>query len=316
MKETKRTKKRILGLLGLVLVIVATIFAAFLPEPEASAIDGAYSSMDTILVRVVGDVPNVQFTSPENDSIFITPNQTLSLNYENVSTATVQVTYKDKSDMTYSCMIDMAYVDYKPGSLSYDLNLFEPDLGQSCEGGPYINGGYGEYLVDVSGEGYGVDNVAQDLVKFYFYPVYGEAEEDESDGLIYLDLHYDTQSDNIANIKINIYDEDGNLVSEMSQIGVTPPNTRAELPFSEKGMPTGNYKIEIIAYGEDGEALYKPYYTNVYYEAIPAPDTGAFFRNLGISKADYIITALAIFLIVAVLGIVFVAKGRKENSKK
>ena len=55
----KKTKKRVLGLLGLVLVIITTIFAAFLPGPEASAEGGITSVTDTISVRVVGSVPDI-----------------------------------------------------------------------------------------------------------------------------------------------------------------------------------------------------------------------------------------------------------------
>ena len=102
----------------------------------------------------------------------------------------------------------------------------------------------------------------------------------------------------------------------MSPINVASPNVRVELPFSEKGMPTGNYKIEITAYNEEGEALYKPYYTSVYYETIPAPDTGAFFTNLGISKTDYLVTALIVFMLVSVFSIVFVAKKEEAVAKK
>ena len=81
-------------------------------------------------------------------------------------------------------------------------------------------------------------------------------------------------------------------------------------------MPTGNYTVEITAYNAEGELLYgKPYYTSVYYEAIPVPDTGGMFVGLNISKTDYLITGLIIFSVTAVLGFVFVAKGRGNKNR-
>lgn len=307
----KKTKKRVFGLLSLVLVVATTIFAAFLPGPEASALT---SVTDTISVRVVGSTPDVNIISPSNNSVFVFPDQILSFNYENVGDVLATIKYTDKNGDTHNYNFVEFDANYDADTFSDDLNL----LG--------TNYGYGEYLLAVKGVGLAIDEETggrvydEDFVEFWFYPVIGEASEDENDGLIYLDLEYDKENENIDTIGINIYDENGNLVTAMSPIKVKAPGDRVELPFSEKDMTSGKYRIEITAYNEDEEALYNPYITYVNYEAIPVPDTGGLFMNLNISRADYLITGLLIFFPIAIFSLVFVMKGRnykvKANAKK
>ena len=307
----KKTKKRVFGLLSLVLVVATTIFAAFLPGPEASALT---SVTDTISVRVVGSTPDVNIISPSNNSVFVFPDQILSFNYENVGDVLATIKYTDKNGDTHNYNFVEFDANYDADTFSDDLNL----LG--------TNYGYGEYLLAVKGVGLAIDEETggrvydEDFVEFWFYPVIGEAAEDENDGLIYLDLEYDKENENIDTIGINIYDENGNLVTAMSPIKVKAPGDRVELPFSEKDITSGKYRIEITAYNEDEEALYNPYITYVNYEAIPVPDTGGLFMNLNISRADYLITGLLIFFPIAIFSLVFVMKGRsykvKANAKK
>lgn len=302
----KKTKKRVLGLLGLVLVIITTIFAAFLPGPEASAEGGITSVTDTISVRVVGSVPDILNVKPINGSVFIYPDQDLSFDYENVEYLTITIRYTDKDDVEHIIPLlekddPESFVDYIPGSYSTPLDLLAE------------NYGYGEYRVEIVGIGFN-DVKDFETVEFALYPVVGEANEAD-DGKVYLDLQYDTENENINTIEINIYDENGNLVNVLSPITVNAPDMRVELPFAENNLPTGNYRIEITAYNAEGEALYKPYITYYYYEMIPVPNTGALFSNLNISRTDYLVTGLIIFFLAAILGIVFIVKGRSNKSR-
>lgn len=302
----KKTKKRVLGLLGLVLVIITTIFAAFLPGPEASAEGGITSVTDTISVRVVGSVPDVLNVKPINGSVFIYPDQDLSFDYENVEYLTITIRYTDKDDVEHIIPLlekddPESFVDYIPGSYSTPLDLLAEDYG------------YGEYRVEIVGIGFN-DVKDFETVEFALYPVVGEANEAD-DGKVYLDLQYDTENENINTIGINIYDENGNLANVLSPITVNTPDMRVELPFAENNLPTGNYRIEITAYNVEGDALYKPYITYYYYEMIPVPNTGALFSNLNISRTDYLVTGLIIFFLAAILGIVFIVKGRSNKSR-
>ena len=58
----KKTQKKAFGILGLLLVIVMTIFAAIIPGPGATALS---SVTDVVEIRVVGTGPHVEFTNPK-----------------------------------------------------------------------------------------------------------------------------------------------------------------------------------------------------------------------------------------------------------
>ena len=78
----KKTKKRVLGLLGLGLVAVTTIFAASLPGPEAAAVE-TNSVTDTIVVRVVGKDPLLEITSDQDGKELVQQTQIFSFDYYN-----------------------------------------------------------------------------------------------------------------------------------------------------------------------------------------------------------------------------------------
>ena len=243
---------------------------------------------------------------PINGSVFIYPDQDLSFDYENVEYLTITIRYTDKDDVEHIIPLlekgdPESFVDYIPGSYSTPLDLLAEDYG------------YGEYRVEIVGIGFN-DVKDFETVEFALYPVVGEANEAD-DGKVYLDLQYDTENENINTIGINIYDENGNLVNVLSPITVNTPDMRVELPFAENNLPTGNYRIEITAYNVEGDALYKPYITYYYYEMRPVPNTGALFSNLNISRTDYLVTGLIIFFLAAILGIVFIVKGRSNKSR-
>ena len=301
----KKTEKRVLGLLGLILVAITTIFAAFLPGPEASATDSGTSVTDTIQVRVVGNSPAVEIVGVTDGEKVVFPDLSFTFDYADVEYVSVFIDYVDDqgNKVTYTLLEDF-FADYAIGT-------YDPPLEVDLLADGY---GYGEYTIRVEGEGFSTPT--SDMIHFSFYPVTGEIDEDESSGLTYLDLNYDTSNKKIDTIKINVYDESGNLVSSISPITVKAPGTRVELPFVENNLPTGNYKIEITAYDSAGKLLYgKPYTLYYYYEAIPVPDTGKVFGGLNISKTDYIITGLLIFFSAAGLGILFIIKGKRQRAR-
>lgn len=298
----KKTKKRVLGLLGLSLVAVTTIFAASLPWPEAAAINNV---TDTIVVRVVGTDPLIEVTSDQDGKELIQQEQVFGFRYYNAEYIDSKILYTNGEDVTTEHILiegDARRVNYNDGIYTKDLDLLSDGYG------------YGEYTIESVATGYSYSREA--TINFHFIPVKGEAAEDPDDGLIYLHLDYDTENENIDHIKINVYDESGNIVKVISPITVAVPGMKVELPFSENDLPTGNYVIGITAYSAGGELVYsKPYYTSVYYETIPVPDTGGMFAGMNISKTDYLITGLVIFSLTAVLGFVFVAKGKNNKNR-
>ena len=305
----KKTKK-ILGLLGLVIVVITTIFAALLPNPEASAV-GTTSVTDTIVIQVVGNTPDVKIVEPKSEGgeeiIFVSPNQEIGITWEKVASVSVELTYTDKDGAEHNYILDQFEPGDEAGSANYNLDLLEN------------NYGYGEYVITVAGVS--DDGVrVEDKVQFYLYPVIGEAKESEDDESINLNLDYDTEGDSVNTIIVNIYDENGDIARSLSPIEISSPTTQINLPFSDKDLPTGNYYAEVIAYDQNGEALYLPYIIDFHYESspvvVPVPntaDTGMLLIDTNVSRTDYLITSLIVFLIVSTFGIMFVIK---DGSKK
>lgn len=304
----EKTKKNILGLLGLFLVAAVTTFAALLPLPGANAVNSASSVTDNVSVRVVGDTPKVGLTSPENELITKDPNQTISFDYENVSRVTVEITYEDLEGNIHTYQLDNFDADYNAGSKSYTLNLDEDE-----------RFGYGDYTVRVVGDGYGAENVDEDVIAFHYSHHIGGVDE-SSDGTVTVDPGVDPEDERITRVEINVYNEAGEIVNELSPVDITAPFDPVELPFAEKGLPTGWYTIEITEYDSEGNIIHQRDF-RIYYEApeIPvpsagAPDTGGLFAGLNISRADYLITGLIIFGLTALASLICVIRGRRQKA--
>ena len=312
----KKTQKNLLGLFGLSLVVATTVFAACLPGPGASA---ASSVTDTVTVRVVGVAPNVEVTGIGSGSVITDGDQTISITYEVVDELKVDLKYTDKDGNEHSGNILDEYYDYAPGSVPIDLDL--------------IQYGYGEYEITVTG--YGPDGVYdEETITFEYIPVAGTATPEAETGNPVVDLDFVTgdgvDPNGVETIIINVYDEDGNLVDELSGIVVDKNTGEITLPFDENGLPDGNYTIELIALNVNGDELYRPYIINYEYTAsgeepvVPdtggddagAPDTGGLFGGLNISKTDYLITGLLIFFTAGIGGAIFIVKRNQKSSKR
>ena len=286
----KRTKKRILGFLGLFLVAAVTTFAILMPAAQTSAAQ-RLSTVDTVQVRVVGSVPLVTFTEPESGVTFDTPEHRFSYNYENLSR-------------------------------SLTLN-FDTDS----------RFGYGSYKMRVTGNGYGAENVAEDVIEFSYHVfdpsfpggdnnglVNGPGESEDNPMTENPEIHFgiDPNHPYIKYVEVNVYDEDGNIVEELSPQRVESPFEDLELQFREHGLPSGWYTVEIQAYDNDDNPYGDPKILRFYYQApeMPVPNTGAAFMNLNISKQDYLITGLVIFGLTAVAGAAFVVRKKATAKRK
>lgn len=315
----KKTQKKVLGLLGLFLVAAATVFAAFLPGPQATATS---SVTDTVIVRVVGTQPNVEIVSDlKNGATIVHPEQNITVNYEEIKHLTVTVKYTDKDGVVHT--IDLVDQDTTEGPGSLPLNL---DFSQ----GEF---GYGEYVITVKGEGEGGITDETNL-KFSYIAVVAETAEDEKTGDPVLKLDYEPDDGTpegegkVSTIVINIYDEDGNLIKP-SPITVTAPDKEVVLPFSDYDLASGKYKIVIEAYDRNDNLLYRTVTLYCNYKTTPVPDTdddgkkeeakvpdtGGLFQNSNISNSDYLVTGLLIFLIVGVGGAVFIVKRDRKARK-
>ncbi len=253
----KRTQKKILGFLGLFVVGVTTIFAAMLPGPEASALS---TLTDTITVTVVGSSPLVDVREPENGMVSSEADQILRYHYQNVNKIKITIVRTDKDDVEQPPVVYEYNTDTEVGDGEYSLNLNSPELG------------YGKYVVMVQGykEGEGIPD--EGIVEFEFLPAIVDLKPDEETGDATVELDFDEDNNDIDHFEIVIADGDGNPIDGIPPITVTPPDTTVTIPFSEYGLPEGEYVIETTAYGGDtgNEPLYKSY--DSFYNYTPAPE--------------------------------------------
>ena len=310
----KKTQKNLLGLFGLSLVVAVTAFAACLPGPGASA---ASSVTDTVIIRVVGSSPNVEVTGIESGSVITDGGQTIDIAYEAIDELKVDVKYTDKdgNESTFNIWDD--YYNYVPGTLPIDLNL--------------IQYGYGEYEITVRGNA--SDGVYdEEIITFEYIPVAGTATSDEETGDPVIDLDFvpgdGVDPNGVETIIVNVYDDEGNLIDELSGIVVNKDTGEITLPFGESGLPDGNYTIELIALNADGDELYKPYIIEFEYSTggeepvVPdsggtdVPDTGGLFGGLNISNTDYLVTGLLVFFTAGIGGAIFIVKRNQKSSKR
>ena len=303
----RKTHKRILGLSGLVVVFAMTIYAAWLPGPDAMA---AGSVTDTITVRVVSAGPNIDVTAPESGFTTTDSIKEITYNYENVNTVTVTVTVTGIDGSTNVYILETFTPGDSVGTRTVSLDMKDPRFG------------FGEYVVTVTGANTDTGGEDGDSISFTHIPVTTEIKEDEKTGEISAVLDYDETDPSIKKVEINIYDKDGNLIEGISPIIVDSPTKIVTLPLAEYGLEAGDYIVTTTALGDDGEPLYKDYEVDLNYKVIDVPttddvdvpDTGGLFAGLNISRGDYLITGLVAFFLVGITGLFFIA--RKRSNKK
>lgn len=298
----KKTRKKILGLLGLVFVVALTFVAAFIPGPEASAA-GEVSVKDTLVVRVIGSQPRVAIAEPQKTNTdVVNPNQKIVVTYENVEKAIITLKYTDQNGVEHTEIIGEVDADYASGTFTYDLDL---------NGDNY---GYGKYEIIVEGTSEMTYDV-EDTLTFTYYPVTVSAEENDTNGKIEATLDYDETNENIKEIVLEVYDENGNI-TKIPAITVLPPQKVVELPFAQYNLPDGKYTIKATAYNQSGEVMYIAYDYLFYYKKTGVPNTGGLLGGLNISKADYLITGLIIFSLTGAAGLWFVAKNKRKSGRR
>ena len=197
----KKAKKQCLGFFGLSLVAAMTIVAANVPSPEASAVTTAM--VDTITVRAIGPMPDVNIHGIDSSNVYTQPVGGFSVDYENIETMTVSVEYTDFNQNTSTTVVDDARLDYVAGTKNYEI----PQLKANPQA-------YGKYIIKVSG--IGRDGVYdEDNILFYYLPFSAKMSTDDLTGKKYVDLEYipddGVSKDTVAKIIIdfirNLYDK-------------------------------------------------------------------------------------------------------------
>ena len=235
----KKTQRRVFGLLGLAFVAAITVFAALLPAPSAAAADST-----VLRVRVLGDVPDVTITDGPDSvvpsstiPIVTSPDQSFTYINEKVDHVVVTLHYTDDDGHTTDTVIADYYANYVAGGRTIDLNLDDY--------------GYGHYEITVTGDGqYGYD---EDTLAFDYVPISIDAEQPAIDEDPIADYIYDPVKTDHA--VLNVYTDEGELITALSGIPVTIGSFTSTLPFEANNMEKGWYKVEIVTYDDHDDVI-------------------------------------------------------------
>lgn len=304
----KKTQKKVFGLLGLSLVAGMTMVAATIPSPGASAVSTS-SVTDTLVVRVVGNEPDVTLGTTHNGvtygKVVVDPIYWVTVTYQDLNKLDMSLIHTDKNGTEHKYTFSSLEPDYVAGDLAKQLAL--------------NNYGYGDYVFNVQGYGYSYDGgnegstvpgYAEDSIKFTYLPVIAKEDEDGT---------YRVATDTNPNSRVGyvyitvdgevIRGEDGQPKKFYN--GDIVPVDR--LVAKEGDAP---YIIGLTAYDDANDPLYKEYTYRYVSDLVPdtgAPDTGALFQNLNISKEDYLITGLMVFFVISIVAIGVISRNRKTT---
>ncbi|MBR0488486.1 hypothetical protein IJJ39_02325 [Candidatus Saccharibacteria bacterium] len=227
----KRTKKNLLGALGLCVVAATTIYAATLPAPGASA---TTSVTDTIKIRVVTEDPEVTIGSSLGDKV-TAPEYSLDLGYANVSLVTLTATRLDAYGEVISGPTQLWQIDA------------DFDQGESTVPVNFNNlGGYGKYIFTISGRD--VNGITIDRSYEVVYTNVNADIKFDDEGNV--SIIVTPPSTEITKVDIVVRDDEGNEVATDS---VDNPGGQVTLPLD--GLPAGDYEADLTYYDKDGNVI-------------------------------------------------------------
>lgn len=310
----KRVQKNVLGLSGLALVATMTTAAALLPAPEASA---TTSVTDTLVVRVVGQVPDMELEAI-SPRVISGPVYRYKLTYENIDTIELELIYTNLDGVVKRAHLGVMDVDYEPETQEMSINLqtvrYDEEMtteslmfSTAAEREIVTLNPYGHYRLMATGQGYDTEDV--EYLEFEYVPVTAEAEQDgNSVNITFGEIGEDVE-------ELEIIDDEGNIT--LVDPADLPANRTVKIPTHSNCVP----KMTINAYGRDEDGNRILLYTSLVVfpcTEIPvpdtnAPDTGGLFQNLNISKEDYLVTGLIVFFVLGIVAFGVVARSRKSK---
>ena len=111
-------------------------------------------------------------------------------------------------------------------------------------------------------------------------------------------------------------DDEGNevtIVIDRDEIDPENGTITVELPSTDYDAPEGEYTGLVVTYDQNDDVLGQYTFTFYYKPTPKLPNTGSVFANLNIARADYIITGLIFFGLVAGFAIYLI--GRRSHRR-
>lgn len=303
----KGKKKQLLGFVGLALVFAMTAIAYSLPAPGAAAQDLNIS----VTVTDDGEEGSARIISPAQDSVFIGRTTTLSMSYRKIRSMSTTVKCTDKSGAEVYNKTENVALDGVTGVVNKAVEVPMAEGDVSCVAEMSATG--------LSNEPY------NDSVSFTFRamslinpgtedgpvkppvnpdepcegPTCGKVDKDNNpivEGVV---------SDDVEKVTVQVYDADNNPIFVDKDGNETPLVTTKDalkdgkllitLPMSEYDAKPGKYVAIFTATNSDDKVISTNTYWFEYMPKVEAPGTGSIFKDLNLSRADYLLTGLVAF---------------------
>ncbi len=308
----EKHKKRILGSIGLVLVAIMTLVAANIPPNSAFA-----SSEDTtITVNVLpADQPVANIINPEDGWITTHSEVLVEATLANTDGGTFNLK-KRKADGSYT-LVSQEIVD---NTFSGELDFF-------------LDQDFGDYIIEAipNPSPTGIPGI-EDSISFRYVPAIAvvgcHAEHQDP----VLDI---TTASIVSQIDVQAYHKTTGkpLFKEPIQksvgmvAGQEDDTTSIVLPFVNAGADANEYRAEILAYkitSDIGEPelipdfkLSLPLRSCRKSDAPAVPNTGSIsIAGLNISRADYLISGLVIFLSVSIFALYLINRKKDHKARR
>lgn len=328
----QKRKKRLLGLVGLVLVGVITAIAFAIPSPDASAVDTGSVSISVTVKDNDDEDPNNPGGSTHAPKVNIVTIDGVSTNNGNTIVTVkrqvkVEVSYSRADNVDIELKDSQGNVVGRGRCGSYDsttntcsatITLDNKYLAKDPQNGDVLT-------VVATAVRNSTGQSATDSAEFIYRAAYlynkGEHQEKTGNPIIYAVLNSE-----VKYATIQIYNSDGKVVFEqpftLSYADVDPitGEYKLTLPFKENNLPAGKYTAVLMAYStevpSEDSLISVSVLTDIIYnpEGGPlTPDTGSnVFRNLNISRADYLLTGLLAFGAVIIFAIILIVRRNKR----
>lgn len=291
--NTKTMKKRkLLGILGLIVVAAMTIAAYFTPAANAE------NGQTTITVTVSNPKqPDVEINNPANNSeLAFKDGITVDLGFKETEEIEVTVTYGSNTET------DTFTPSEETGNTTRTLNFAG------------LANYYGPVTITAKAKAEGAEDAVKTVtIELVTVTVEIKDPADNNDPKLKI-----TPSRNVARVKIKVVDPanpDGDPLIELEK----PAEELEEdvtLPFEANNIPDGDYRFIVESFDTSDEPFENPKGVNYSYEKSPAvPDTGRFAEKLNVSRTDYVIAIAATAAVTVILLIAFIFKRSRKNTK-
>lgn len=307
----KGKKKQLLGFVGLALVFAMTAIAYSLPAPGAAAQDLNIS----VTVTDDGEEGSARIISPAPGAVFTGRSTTLSMSYKKIRSMSTTVKCTDQNGTEVYNKTEDVVLEAATGVANKTIEVPAVDSDVSCVA--EMN------AIGLSNEPY------NDSVNFTFRamnlpnpgtpddpvkppvnpdepcegPTCGKVDEN-NDPIVDVIV-----SDDVEKVTVQVYDTDNNPIFVDKDGNETPLVTTKDafkdgklsitLPMSEYNAKPGKYVAIFTATNGEGKIVSTNTYWFEYMPKVEAPGTGSIFKDLNLSRADYLLTGLVAFGAVA-----------------